>query len=210
MLKFKQTAWVLVGLFLPLTACVSQTRSVTSAPPAADTQIAQRPETRTTTLSVEGERTQVALRLLDEAALPFTTYVPEGDFIEEVAASDEGVGVRFYFSPTGEPDEAAYVHLFFPYNAPDSTTLREELLGEQGLLATNGWRVLDRATAGIYPWAKERITYEQTTPEDIFTGSVFVGEHAGAAFLALTHYPVEYGDGFEPRAAIILENMEFR
>lgn len=214
-MQLKRTAYLMVGMFLlPVNACVAQSNrpiiSVSSPPSEVSTPVAQRPETITTTLSVEGEPTEVELQLVDEASLPFTTYIPEGEFVEEVASSGDGSGVRFYFSPTGTPNENAYLQIFFPTNAPDTATLRTELLGDQGLLAANGWEVIDRTPTTAYPWAEEQIVYEKTTSEGAFTGTILIGKHQGKSFLAFTYYPVEYGDGFEPRASIILENIEFR
>jgi hypothetical protein len=41
-------------------------------------------------------------------------------------------------------------------------------------------------------------------------GAIYIGEDKGKAFYILTHYPAEYSDGFEPRSAVILENLQFR
>jgi hypothetical protein len=230
-MQLRQTTYLLVGAFLlPVTACtvaraenapVSNRFNSGLNAPAIDARmfvsldaqeiVAQRrPETLTTTVSVEGEPTEVELQLFDEAGMPFTTYVPAEEFTEDVAASGEGEGVRFYFSPTGTPDEQAYLHIFFPTDAPDAEAMSELLMGEEGLLTTNGWQVVDRTNSVRFPWAEERIVYEQPTPQGTYMGSIFVGEHEGKSFIAFTHYPVEYGDGFEPRAEVILENLELR
>jgi hypothetical protein len=39
---------------------------------------------------------------------------------------------------------------------------------------------------------------------------VFIGEYNGKAFWAVQHYPVEFGDGFEPLAGKILSNLQLR
>lgn len=226
-MKLKETAYLMVGVFLlPVTACTtiaqsdrqvlpdeiaaSQTSPERTAQLNTQSEVNRdRPATITETVSVEGEPVEVELQLFDQAALPFTTYVPE-DFTAEPSSSSEGEGVRFYFSPTGTPDENAYIHIFFPADAPSSEAVAEMLTGEQGLLVTNGWQVIDRSEVTSYPWAKEKIAYQESTAEGVYTGTVFVGEHEGQAFVAFTHYPLEYGDGFEPRAAIVLENLEFR
>lgn len=227
-MKFKETAYLMVGAFLlPVTACTtiaqsgnpvapeeltaSSTDTQQAAPLTAQSQVTQeRPATATGTISIEGEATEIELELFDAVPLPFTTYVPAEEFTKEVTATDEGNGVRFYFSPTGTPNKDAYIHVFFPKDAPTSEAMSEMLTGAQGLLTSNGWQVIDRTDSTEYPWAKERITYQQSTAEGAYTGTVFVGEHEGRSFLAFTHYPLEYGDGFEPRAAIVLENLEFR
>ena len=41
-------------------------------------------------------------------------------------------------------------------------------------------------------------------------GTVTVREHAGVPFYVLEAYPVELGDGFAPRAALVLDRLRWR
>ncbi|MFM7426628.1 MAG: hypothetical protein ACKO7W_16810, partial [Elainella sp.] len=61
-----------------------------------------------------------------------------------------------------------------------------------------------------YPWAKEKLIYQQRTAQQNYVGSIYIGDYEGRSFYALTHYPAEYMDGFEPRSTIMLENLQFR
>jgi hypothetical protein len=168
------------------------------------------PESRVIPLSIEGQPVETELKLFDPATLPFTTYIPAQDFQSETGASGEGQGVRFYYSPTGKKDEAAYIHVFLPRSPSSVEEIRQIVLGDQGLMASNQWELGDRTDVVSYPWAKEKLTYQQQTPNGLAVGAIYIGENQGKAFYVLTHYPAEYTDGFEPRSAVILENLKFR
>jgi hypothetical protein len=179
-----------------------------SSPAASQTPVAESPSptTRTATISVEGESTQVVLERYESP--DFVTDLPE-DFVAEPSASDEGRGVRFNFSPTGTPNEAAYVHVFFPSESISAAALTTQMTEENGLLASNGWELVDRDTSPPYDWAQTAIDYQQPN-EEMSTGTIWVGEQQGKAFLVFTHFPAEYAEGFVPRADLILENFQLR
>ncbi len=171
------------------------------------------PESRVIPLSIEGQSVEVELKLFDLADVPFTTYVPAKDFQSDVGGSGEGQGIRFYFSPTGKKDKDAYVQMFMPSSPNTVEDIRQLILGDAGVMASNQWELVDRTDVISYPWAKEKLTYQQQTQDmagEMIVGAIYIGEDKGKAFYILTHYPAEYADGFEPRSAVILENLQFR
>lgn len=171
------------------------------------------PESRVIPLSIEGQQIEVELELFNLAALPFTTYVPAKDFQSNVSGADEGEGIRFYYSPTGKKDESAYVQMFMPSSPNSVEDIQQLILGDEGVMASNQWELVDRTDVISYPWAKEKLTYQQQTQGakgEMIVGAIYIGEDKGKAFYILTHYPAEYSDGFEPRSAVILENLQFR
>jgi hypothetical protein len=218
-MKVQHIAYLLLGLIL--TACVNPLQSgklgASSQPsasavsgsgsPEADSS---RPDTRVLPINIEGKVTEIELKLFDQAPLPLTAYVPTKDFMSEVGSSGEGTGVRFYYSPRGVKDEKAYIHIFIPAQTTTVDGVRELLLNDGGLLASNGWELVDRTDIVSYSWAKEKLIYQQRTPNQTYVGAIYIGEEDGRAFYAFTHYPVEYGDGFEPRSTIVLESLQFK
>jgi hypothetical protein len=180
----------------------------TASPTSVSEQV--RPDTRIMPMTIEGQVVEMELRLFNQPALPFTTYVPKKDFQDEVDSSDQGTVAQFTFSPSGKKNETAYVQIFMPSRHTSVDEMRELLLSEQGLLASNNWELVDRTDIVSYPWAREKLIYQQRTDEEDFYGSVYIGDYRGRSFYALTHYPVEYADGFEPRSTIMLENLRFR
>ena len=181
-----------------------------SASPVVSTTPNDRPNTRVMPIAIEGTVIDMELRLFDKQPLPFTTYVPTKDFQSEVSQSDQGTVAQFFFSPKGKKDESAYVQIFLPTRQTSVEEMRQLLLGDQGLLSTNRWNLVDRTDIVSYTWAHEKLIYRQQSNSQKFVGSIYIGDYQGRAFYALTHYPAEYMDGFEPRSTIMLENLRFR
>ncbi|WP_026732471.1 hypothetical protein [Fischerella sp. PCC 9605] len=173
-----------------------------------------RPLTIADTISVEGEKQKITLNLYDQKGLPFTTYVPANRFIDQTVSSGEGTAVWFYaLQPDSTPNKDVYVQFFFPSEVLTLEEAKEKLLESNGLFATNQWQVINRSQVqeDLYPWAKEKIIFQQKGEGDrSIVGVVFIGEYNGKAFWAVQHYPVEFGDGFEPLAGKILSNLQLR
>ncbi|MUL37096.1 hypothetical protein [Gloeocapsopsis dulcis] len=190
----------ITACYFPSTKDIANSNSDQAQP--TDTQ---EPSTKTAIINIEGEKTTISLELYSHPL--FTTYFPAQDFIPESVASGEGTAVWFYANFGGTKNEAAYVQFFFPGDANTLDELKQNWIeGENGLLASNGWRVIDTTPKVAYPWAKEKISFHQ--PEKNITGTVYLGEAQGNAFYVVTHYPVEYGDGFTPRSDVILQNLD--
>ncbi|NJO74171.1 MAG: hypothetical protein HC833_10710 [Leptolyngbyaceae cyanobacterium RM1_406_9] len=166
------------------------------------------PETKTAQISIEGETSEIELQRFVSESSPFITYFPAEDFTPELASLGEGEGDRFYFSPTGAPNRDAYVQVVFPEDISNAAAVQELVLGNKGLFAANNWEEISRNSSTPYAWAVEEVVYEQDTEAETYTGVVYIGEQNGEAFYVVTHAPIEYGDGFGPRANVILENLE--
>ena len=189
---------------------INPSPSPSVASPLASPAPTDRPNTRVMPMTIEGSVVEMELRLFDKQPLPFTTYVPTKDFQSEVNQSDQGIVAQFFFSPKGKKDASAYVQIFSPFRETSVEEMRQLLLGEQGLLSANHWSLVDRTDIVSYSWAREKLIYQQQQDKQTFVGSIYIGDHKGQAFYALTHYPAEYMDGFEPRSTVMLENLQFR
>ena len=189
----------------------SQTATQTnqSARTAQNTTNSQKPSTKTDTLSIEGEKTQVTLKLYDKASGVFTTYYPDKDFIAQSRTLGEGTGTQFIYNVGERQNQNVFVALFFPTKA---TTLEQlkQVAQQRGLIQANQWQVVTRTTQVPYSWAKEKIVYKKRGSSQNVIGEVYVGETKGKAFYVVTHYPAEYGDGFAPRADLILKNLQVK
>ncbi|MBW4660824.1 MAG: hypothetical protein KME15_19290 [Drouetiella hepatica Uher 2000/2452] len=214
-MKLRRVAYLLTALGLAvLTAC---TRPWQEATPSASASASvggvadhSRPDARILPVNVEGKLTEIELKLFDQPPLPFTTYVPVKDFTSEVGSSEEGTGVRFYYSLKGVKNDKAYIHIFLPTQAISVEEMQDLLIGDGGLMASNGWELSDRTDIVSYGWAKEKLIYQQRTPTQLFMGSIYVGEQNRRAFYAFTHYPVEIRNAFEPRSTVVLESLQFK
>lgn len=222
-MKSHQGICLLIGLGVCLSSCTliqpgSQAPVATSPSPEPSESASaspasspsDRPDTRIMPITIEGTVIEMELRLFDQQVLPFTTYVPVKEFQDEVSRSEHGTVAQFFFKPNGKKDQTAYVQIFLPARSTSLEEMRELLLGSRGLLATNSWQLVDRTDIVSYPWAEEKLIYQQQTSKHNFLGSIYIGSYEGQAFYALTHYPAEYTDGFEPRATVMLETLQFK
>lgn len=151
----------------------------------------------------------IPVNLYNQAGIPFTTYVPANEFVVDSSSADEGTGVWFYSQlPGGKKQEQAYVHVFFPTQLRTIDQMRQTLTGEKGLLKSNGWQVDQRTTQTAWTWAKERIDFQGKGSDQPVMGTVYLGEQHGKVFRVTVHYPADYGDGFAPRAQMIVENLQ--
>ncbi|WP_243713861.1 hypothetical protein [Nostoc sp. 106C] len=164
-----------------------------------------RPTTKTATISVEGEKTSITLRLYDQYSNLFTTYFPDKEFLAQGSSSGEGTGVRFIANFGGSKNENAYVHIAFLNNLKTLQQLKSFVNAKNGLIASNRWRVVDRTQKVPYAWAREKIVFSKGKN---IVGNVYLGQENGKVFYVITNYPVEYGDGFAPRADLILQNLQ--
>lgn len=192
-----------------VTPQTSTTETNQPTPITGSTAQSLRPSTKTDTISVEGEKTKVTLKLYDQASQVFTTYFPEPDFVVESSGSGEGTGARFYFNAGGQQNQDVYVAMFFPAQATTLEQIKELVTQEQGLLQSNQWKVVNQDEDVAYSWAKERIVFEEQRPSSQnIQGEVYIGESGGKAFYVISHYPAEYAEGFGPRADLILKNLQ--
>jgi cytoskeletal protein RodZ len=168
----------------------------------------KRPSTKTDTISIEGENSQVTLKLYDELSQVFTTYFPENDFVVESASSGEGTGSIFYYNVDGTKNKDVYVSVAFPTWANNPEQLERLLTAKGGLIQRNQWQMEHRTKDVPYSWAKEKIVYKEPGSSQNIIAEVYIGEDNGKVFYVITHYPAEYGDGFAPRADFILKNLE--
>ena len=177
--------------------------------PLPSTQPESRPNQKTVT--DEWTQKQIPVKLFSLQGFPFTTYFPESDFIIDSGSSGEGSGVWFYSQVDGKKDELAYVHFFFPAKPTTVEAMKKEVTGKRGLMEINKWTVKDRSQDVPYSWAKERIDFERPfNDQNNIMGTVYIGEHNGKAFRVTEHFPADYGDGFAPRASIILKELKLK
>jgi hypothetical protein len=178
-----------------------------AAPPSdtlapAPNSPAARPATRRVAISIEGMVDSMEVRLVRSPegwAPPFSTYRP-ADMLDEATSSDEGNGLRFIANFGGVRNDQAFVHVFiYPATATEADVRRmtEAYVGDRPERVTEArrytWTLLERPFSG------------RTGRGERTAGWIGAGQHAGRWFHIATEYPVEYGDGFGPRAARILE-----
>ncbi|MFM2061958.1 MAG: hypothetical protein RLZZ507_1628 [Cyanobacteriota bacterium] len=163
-----------------------------------------RPPNKTATISVEGEKTNINLKLYQEKNL-FSTYFPEEDFLVETATSDQPKRVKFIANFGGIKNEDAYIQITFTDNFQNIAEVKNFITSKEGIIAANKWKIVSRSNTLTYPWAKEKIAFSKG--EDI-VGDIYIGEQNAKVFYVITHFPLEYGDGFSPIEDLVLSNLE--
>ncbi|MDJ1173074.1 hypothetical protein [Roseofilum capinflatum] len=161
------------------------------------------PQTKTETIFVEGEPQEITLKLYQQESIPVLTYYPE-NLMVNTACSDEGCGV-FFEVPN------AQVHVFFPPGEMTLEELEAGVTGDRGLLVSNGWQHQADYTEPeilVYPWMKKAIAFIHA--EDNILGMVYLGQSQGQVFRVTLAYAGDMGDGFAPRAEIILRYLQVR
>ncbi len=163
---------------------------------------AARPETDKAVVSIEGEETQLNLKLFvapEAWSTRLSTYFPE-DFVVETSRTLEGFAVKFIANFGGfyNPDAFLEVFLFAPgVKQPEIDAVVANLVETYKLAPNQGDR---------FEWSTEEYNITVASPA---ISNLAVGVWNGQPLYVLTHYPVEYADGFGPRAAVILERLEW-
>lgn len=169
--------------------------------PEQSTGPTSRPDTLRDTLTVEGTAQPVVLRQYRTPPgfpLPFSTYVP-ADLVPEAASSAEGGTVRFVASLGGRRTDSAYVAVrVHPVDVNEEAARR-------ALGSATGGSAPAAPDQQRYPWALAE--YSGSTGATVARG--ILGRHEGQFFHVLIRYPAELGDGFAPRAALLLEHWEW-
>lgn len=164
----------------------------------------ERATTRLDTISIEGMPEVHQLRLIrqpQDFGIPFSTYVPEG-FEVETVENDSGQAVRFLAAFGGTYNPAAFLEVAL---YPDAIS-QEEAMRRAGSELPDAARVPDNEAA---PWPLAEWRARGTDPSGRFTGVARLTSHDGRFVRVLMRYPLEYGDGFPARSAVILEEWRW-
>ena len=183
-----------------------------SPPSSQPADSPSRPTTRVDTLYLEGTAETMELRLLAAPDLPFSFYVPTGDFrIDTLRGPVEGVRLEAAFGGTLTPEAfVAFAHATAEGPA-DLAALRDYITT---LLEDNDWQVLEpdpNATPQPCPWTRNTITFKgEDAGLEGGSGYACLGTHDGRPFYLLTHIPIEYAEGFGPRLTAMTESFRWR
>ncbi len=177
---------------------------------APDTGAVAVPVARTGTMRIEGEDATIALAAFDAPALPFTTFLPSGEFDTRVADIGGAPEVIFAWTrartDTGDPqtgDPRATVTFAPPGVSPDSLLAAFVREG-----ASQGRTVAADAGASPCLWAVEGHPF--TDEVSGATGVVCVGTHGGRAFRVTTESDAERAEGFAARLDVLLREWRWR
>lgn len=178
--------------------------------PVEEDPTAGLPEEKIDTLQIEGQSEPVTLQLYRNPDLPVVTYVPEGDFDAQVVGSSEGMAIHFTATFGGVRNEDASMRLFFPSefsNLNDPAQLQALVEEPDGIAEIEGFALQEATGETPCPRAEHAWTIR---PEADRTGFMCISSRGERWFLVIAAYPIEYSEGFGPRAAIVLRELQWR
>ncbi|TAE57916.1 MAG: hypothetical protein EAZ76_12935 [Nostocales cyanobacterium] len=170
-----------------------------------DSQASPKPAQKTGKMLIEGEETEIELKLYEQPKL-FNTYFPSEDFLVESKTSEPQKEVKFIANFGGVKNENAYIQIVFPQSVKSVADVKKLITGKNGLMADKKWQIVTtKVNDKRYFWALEKIGFSKN-PDII--GDIYIGDKNGKIFYVITHFPIEYADGFSPREDLILQNLE--
>ncbi|WP_353930736.1 hypothetical protein WJM97_21110 [Okeanomitos corallinicola TIOX110] len=202
-----------VTLLISVTACNSESQQKATSDNRVitedktvviDSKSSQKPPSKTATILVEGEKNSIDLKLYEDKNL-FSTYFPPEDFVVATETSAQQKEVKFIVNFGGVKNEDAYLKIVFPEQLQNIEAVKNFINGENGLIASNKWKIVNRNNKLTYPWVKEKIAFSKG--KDI-VGDIYIGAEKGKVFYVITHLPIEYVDGFSAREDLIFRNLE--
>ncbi|MGF7186512.1 hypothetical protein GGQ84_002624 [Desulfitispora alkaliphila] len=153
-------------------------------------QYSELPPTKEAIILIEGMEETINLQLYEDDTM--YTYYPE-DMKAQAFDSKTGDGVKFYANFNQVENKDVYVKI------------------QKGIVDVaneNDWTIVEEFSSyDNYPWAIEAAYF--VTDADT-TGSIYKGEYQAKEFTITIHFPYEYGDGFYPRANMIIDNIVWK
>lgn len=152
---------------------------------------------------------ELTLFRADDFPLPFSAYVP-GDMAAE---RTEERAVHVFAEFGGQRRENAFLHV---YVFPEETGRQEALATAKGYKTGRGLPVsqgLEPVADEVEPpgleWAMEAYRFRYQVEGRWYAGTLGVGRHGDRYYMIVRHRPVEMGDGFAPRADLIMETWRW-
>lgn len=189
-------------VLLGMLACNNKETSTENAAPVQEADSALNtekdrealPKTLQDTLMLEGMAEPVSMNLYSTPEgfpLPFHTYLPE-NFTHEALSSPTAETIRFSMG------EAQISFVVLPANTGRSKaqSVAKASLGKANI----------QSCRSSYDWQWECL---YVAGKGAQVSRVLLGEQQGRQFYFLISYPAEYGDGFGPRYARVLEEWKF-
>jgi hypothetical protein len=169
------------------------------------------------TATVRAEHAPMPPTTINVTATPFSdemafisTRIPVDDFYVETGSSGEGEAVVLQGVIDGVSNDKVYIHMFFPRTNPSAKQLLASIVAPRGLLATNGWHVVqvEPQPALSYPWLREHIAFAGEKEDT--SGLILLGEQKGRVFRIIIHSPDKLRDWLRPRYTVILTHLELQ
>lgn len=167
--------------------------------PGADAEPAE-PQTKEGTILIEGMEEPVTLLKFDapdDWPLQFSTWYPDS-WLAETESTEEGQRVRFVANYGGNRNDDVFFEVFV---YPDGTTEEDVLARAADLAEELGINAISERR---YGWTMAE--YAGVTDA---VNVLLVGGYGQNFFHVWEHYPGEFGDGYAPRAQLVMNEWLF-
>ena len=156
------------------------------------------------------ELIQARLLEADDFPLPFSAYVP----VDMGSELDESDGTAHFTAEFGGlRNEDAFVHVYvFPLGTDlqRAAAMAKAYKTGRGIPVSQGLEfIADEFVPSYLAWAVEAYEFRYENDRGWFAGTLGVGRHNDRYFMIIRHYPVEYAEGFQPRANVITRSWQW-
>lgn len=180
------------------------------AVPSSHPDTAGRPRLRTDTILIEGSPETVSLGLFRTPAgfpMPFNTYVP-ADMVAQWSGQGEQ-GVRFMANFGGVANRQAYVGFVAREASAQAAEMLARAYEGAGGKRLGGEMVPMTDLDERYPWARAGWDIHYDIDHVSYDAVLLLARHGNRLVQIVLHAPAEYGDGFWPRASLVLEHLRW-
>ncbi|MFD2706219.1 S-layer homology domain-containing protein [Salibacterium lacus] len=167
-----------------------------------------RPAVRDFSVEIEGMKQEDTFKLMDEAGMPFTTYIPQYFDVENVSSgAADGVLVSAAFTEEAEPtDEPVWRFIYPSYGKGEEGTL-ESMIQNVYDYARQDDVNLQAVNENDHPdFGEYGIRFEN---EEGGTYWITILEHDGTFMEWHREYPVEMEEGIGGRAEVLKEQWQW-
>ncbi|SFQ29058.1 S-layer homology domain-containing protein [Salibacterium halotolerans] len=168
-----------------------------------------RPETQMFSFDIEGMQEEEMFTLMDEAGMPFTTYVPQYFDVENTSSgAADGVVVSAAFTEEAEPtNEPVWRFISSSYGKKEGTSLEDMIQSVRDYADQEGvnLQLVDENDNPDFGEYELRFENEQGG-----TYRITILEHNGTFMEWHRRYPVEMEEGIGARAEVLKEQWQWR
>ena len=188
-----------------------------AAETSTETTMERKPLPTSGEISVEGEPMRVVLTPYQPEGVPIEMSFPKDLLTPVMNQGLRWTEVSLMNSYDGVINEDVYLTVVWPRETATVDQALEMAIGDRGWTQQRGISLIDSTAVEaspnqtVYPWERRRWRFEKNVGQaDFIVGEVILGELDGQGFWTVTHFPVEYAEGFGPRMNMALKTLRSR
>jgi len=169
------------------------------------TEIPEGPSTREGVIMLEGMEEPIELFRHHAEALGLVTYIPEDLAVGE-ATGNTPAHLTIHSAYVDHVREDVYLRLSLYADDTDFEALVSRI---QGQFEDDGYDIYSTEEARLFPWASHTLILQGLIDGEDYVAVIGFGNLGHRPLVAISHMPVEFSGGTEPRFAKVLENAQW-